>query len=152
MAFVGRNLHLFGKDAGVRSDIRVYQQHCRGENLCVYKGSLLEGETFQFISRRHRGFPFSLNFYVNGLPVDRVSCCCEFRHQRPSTVGGRHECFRFLSVEGASPCYRCILAMGLDKKPVPPKEKMEEDREENHVGSGAYGVCIADGVCIEPGC
>ena len=34
--------------------------------------------------------------------------------------------------------------MGLDKKPVPPKEKMEEDREENHV------VSRADGVCIEP--
>ncbi|CAN0192156.1 unnamed protein product [Bubo scandiacus] len=144
MAFVRKNLRLSGKDADDRNEIAVYQQHCGGENLCVYKGSLLEGETFQFISRRHQGFPFSLTFFVNGLPVDRLSCCCEFRHQRPSTVGGRHGHFRFLSVGGASPCYRCIIAMGLDKKPVPPKEKMEEDHEENHVGSGA------DGVCIEP--
>ncbi|XP_074784438.1 uncharacterized protein LOC141971175 [Athene noctua] len=44
----------------------------------------------------------------------------------------------------------CIIAMGLDNKPVPPKKKMEEDREENPVGSGADGVCIGDGVCIEP--
>ncbi|XP_026708474.1 glutamate-rich protein 3-like [Athene cunicularia] len=106
MAFLGRNLHLFGKDADNRSEIRVYQQHCGGENLCVYKGNLLEGETFQFISRRHKGFPFSLTFILNGLPVDRLSCCCEYRHRRPSTVGGRHGYFRFVSVEGASPCYR----------------------------------------------
>ncbi|XP_074689257.1 glutamate-rich protein 3 [Strix aluco] len=144
MAFVGKNLRLSGKDADDRNEIAVYQQHCGGENLCVYKGSLLEGETFQFISRRHQGFPFSLTFFVNGLSVDRLSCCCEFRHQRPSTVGGRRGHFRFLSVEGASPCYRCVIAMGLDKKPVPPKEKMEEDHEENHMGSGA------DGVCMEP--
>ncbi|XP_074690596.1 glutamate rich 3-like isoform X1 [Strix aluco] len=43
MAFVGKNLRLSGKDADGRSEIRVYQQHCGGENLCVYKGSLLEG-------------------------------------------------------------------------------------------------------------
>ncbi|XP_074784436.1 uncharacterized protein LOC141971173 [Athene noctua] len=150
MAFLGRNLHLLGKDADKRSEITVYQQHCGGENLCVYKGNLLEGETFQFISRRHRGFPFSLTFILNGLTVDRLSCCCEYRHRRPSTVGGRQGYFRFVSVEGASPCYRCIIAMGLDNKPVPPKKKMEEDREENPVGSGADGVCIGDGVCIEP--
>ncbi|XP_074784432.1 LOW QUALITY PROTEIN: uncharacterized protein LOC141971170 [Athene noctua] len=151
MAFLGRNLHLLGKDADKRSEITVYQQHCGGENLCVYKGNLLEGETFQFISWRHRGFPFSLTFILNGLTVDRLSCCCEYRHRRPSTVGGRQGYFRFVSVEGASPCYRCIIAMGLDNKPVPPKKKMEEDREENPVGSGADGVCIGDGVCIEPG-
>uniref|UniRef100_A0A8C8BMZ2 DUF4590 domain-containing protein n=1 Tax=Otus sunia TaxID=257818 RepID=A0A8C8BMZ2_9STRI len=152
MAFVGKNVRLFGNGADDRNEIAVYQQHCGGENLCVYKGSLLEGETFQFISRRHQGFPFSLTLFVNGLPVDRLSCCCEFKHQRPFTVGGRHGHFRFLSVEGASPCYRCIIARDLDKTQLPPKEKMEEDHEEDHMGSRADGVCVANGECIEPKC
>lgn len=63
-------------------------------------------ETFQFVSKRHHGFPFSLTFFLNGMQVDRLSCCCEYKHQKRSRRGGRHRYFGFLSVEGASPCYR----------------------------------------------
>ncbi|XP_069644483.1 glutamate-rich protein 3 isoform X2 [Haliaeetus albicilla] len=140
MVFLGKSVHLSHDDADYRDEIKVYQQHCGGENLCVYKGKLLEGETFQFVSKRHRGFPFSLTFFLNGMQVDRLSCCCEYKHQKRSRLGGRHGYFRFLNVEGASPCYRCIIAMGLDKKPSPPKRKIEEDHEEKHVGSWGDGV------------
>ncbi|KAM6305518.1 glutamate-rich protein 3 [Aegotheles albertisi] len=139
MVFLGKSVHLSHDDADYRDEIKVYQQHCGGENLCVYKGKLLEGETFQFISKRHRGFPFSLTFFLNGIQVDRLSCCCEYKHQKRSRLGGRHRYFGFLNVEGASPCYRCIIAMGLDKKPSPPKKKVE-DQEEKHVGSWRDGV------------
>ncbi|NXS08150.1 ERIC3 protein, partial [Neodrepanis coruscans] len=139
MAYLGKSVHLSHDDADYRDEIEVYQQHCGGENLCVYKGKLLERETFQFISRRHYGFPFSLTFFLNGMQVDRVSCCCEYKHQRRSQLRGRHRYFRFLKVEGASPCYRCIIAMGLDKKPSPPKRKMEYCVEK-HVGSWEYAV------------
>ncbi|XP_009582245.1 PREDICTED: glutamate-rich protein 3 [Fulmarus glacialis] len=139
MVFLGKSVHLSHDDADYRDEIKVYQQHCGGENLCVYKGKLLEGETFQFVSKRHHGFPFSLTFFLNGMQVDRMSCCCEYKHQKRSRLGGRHGYFGFLNVEGASPCYRCIIAMGLDKKPSPPKRKME-DHEENHVGSWRDGV------------
>ncbi|KAL2089956.1 hypothetical protein ACEWY4_014644 [Coilia grayii] len=84
-------------------------------------------ETFQFISKRHRGFPFSLTFFLNGLQVDRLSSCCEFKHRKGSRLGGRHGHFGFFSVDGAQPCYRCIIAMGLDKKPTPPPKRMRED-------------------------
>ncbi|KFP13753.1 Uncharacterized protein C1orf173, partial [Egretta garzetta] len=134
MVFLGKSVHLSHDDTDYRDEIKVYQQHCGGENLCVYKGKLLEGETFRFISKRHHGFPFSLTFFLNGIQVDRLSCCCEYKHQKRSRLGGRHGCFGFLNVEGASPCYRCIIAMGLDKKPSPPKRKME-NHEEKHVGS-----------------
>ncbi|KFQ93990.1 Uncharacterized protein C1orf173, partial [Nipponia nippon] len=139
MVFLGKSVHLSHDDADYRDEIKVYQQHCGGENLCVYKGKLLEGETFQFVSKRHHGFPFSLTFFLNGIQVDRLSCCCEYKHQKRSRLGGRHGYFGFLNVEGASPCYRCIIAMGLDKKPSPPKRKME-DHEEKHVGSWRDGV------------
>ncbi|NWU68895.1 ERIC3 protein, partial [Pterocles burchelli] len=132
MVFLGKSVHLSHDDADYRDEIKVYQQHCGGENLCVYKGRLLEGETFQFVSKRHHGFPFSLTFFLNGIQVDRLSCCCEYKHQKRSGLGGRHRYFGFLSVEGASPCYRCIIAMGLDKKPSPPKRKL--DHEEKPVG------------------
>ncbi|KAM9283145.1 LOW QUALITY PROTEIN: glutamate-rich protein 3 [Morus bassanus] len=139
MVFLGKSVHLSHDDVDYRDEIKVYQQHCGGENLCVYKGKLLEGETFQFISKRHHGFPFSLTFFLNGMQVDRLSCCCEYKHQKRSRLGGRHGYFGLLNVEGASPCYRCIIAMGLDKKPPPPKRKME-DHEEKPVGSWRVGV------------
>uniref|UniRef100_A0A8B9F706 DUF4590 domain-containing protein n=1 Tax=Amazona collaria TaxID=241587 RepID=A0A8B9F706_9PSIT len=140
MIFLGKSVHLSHDDADCRDEIKVYQQHCGGENLCVYKGRLMEGETFQFISKRHRGFPFSLTFFLNGIQVDRLSCCCEYKHQKRSRLGGRHGSFAILHVEGASPCYRCIIAMGLDKEPSPPKRKVKEDHEEKHVGSWGNGA------------
>ncbi|NWV15780.1 ERIC3 protein, partial [Ptilonorhynchus violaceus] len=137
MVYLGKSVHLSQSDDDYRDEIRVYQQHCGGENLCVYKGKLLEGETFQFISKRHRGFPFSLTFLLNGIQVDRLSCCCEYKHHRRSQLRGRRRYFRILNVEGASPCYRCIIALGLDKKP--PKMKMEY-HEEEHVCSWGCAV------------
>ncbi|OBS73479.1 hypothetical protein A6R68_15983, partial [Neotoma lepida] len=89
--------------------------------------------TFQFISKRHHGFPFSLTFFLNGIQVTRLSSCCEFKHRRSSRLGGRKGYFGFVSVDKASPCYRCIIAMGLDRKPFPIKprrEKTAEKREE----------------------
>ncbi|XP_068809660.1 glutamate-rich protein 3 isoform X2 [Struthio camelus] len=139
MIFLGKSVHLSHDDTDYRDEIKVYQQHCGGENLCVYKGKLLEGETFQFISKRHRGFPFSLTFFLNGMQVDRLSSCCEYKHQKRSRLGGRRGYFGFLNVERASPCYRCIIAMGLDKKPSPPKRKVEEDHEKQ-AGSLRDGV------------
>ncbi|XP_076577683.1 glutamate-rich protein 3 [Chaetodon auriga] len=133
MIYFGKTVHLAHDLTDMRDEVKVFQQHCGGENLCVYKGLLREGETFQFISRRHRGFPFSLTFFLNGLQVERLSSCCEFKHRRGSRLGGRHGHFGFCSVEGASPCYKCIIAVGLDKKPTPPPKRVKEDgrREES---------------------
>ncbi|XP_044055810.1 glutamate-rich protein 3 isoform X2 [Siniperca chuatsi] len=132
MMYFGKTVHLSHDLIDMRDEVKVFQQHCGGENLCVYKGLLREGETFQFISRRHRGFPFSLTFFLNGLQVERLSSCCEFKHRKGSRLGGRHRHFGFSSVEGASPCYKCIIAMGLDKKPTPPPKRVKDDggREE----------------------
>ncbi|XP_041886944.1 glutamate-rich protein 3 isoform X8 [Corvus kubaryi] len=132
-----------------KEEIKVYQQHCGSENICVYKGKLLEGDTFQFTSKRHQGFPFSLTFFINGIQVDRLSCCCEYKHQRRSRLRGRHRYFRVLNVEGAFPCYRCIIAMGLDKKLSTPKRKIEY-HEERHVYSWEHTVhCEPSNSCVE---
>ncbi|XP_047389617.1 glutamate-rich protein 3 isoform X2 [Sciurus carolinensis] len=133
MIYLGKNVHLSCDNQDFRDEIKIYQQHCGGENLCVYKGKLFENETFQFISKRHHGFPFSLTFFLNGMQVNRLSSCCEYKHRRGSRLGGRRGYFGFVCVERASPCYKCIIAMGLDKKTSsmkPRKEKSTEKREE----------------------
>uniref|UniRef100_A0A8C5QXK2 DUF4590 domain-containing protein n=1 Tax=Leptobrachium leishanense TaxID=445787 RepID=A0A8C5QXK2_9ANUR len=129
MSYLGKNVHLSHEDDDYRDEIKIFQQHCGGENLCVYKGRLLEGESFNLTSRRHRGFPFSLTFFINGMQVDRLSSCCEYKHRKGARLGGRNGHFGFVDIEGASPCYRCIIAMGLDKKPSPPPKKSEEEEE-----------------------
>nr|XP_023405414.1 LOW QUALITY PROTEIN: glutamate-rich protein 3 [Loxodonta africana] len=132
MIYLGKSVHLSYDDSDFRDEIKVYQQHCGGENLCVYKGKLLEKETFQFISKRHHGFPFSLTFFLNGIQVNRLSSCCEYKHRKGSRLGGRRGYFGFVCVERSSPCYKCIIAMGLDKKTSSSKARKEnaEKREE----------------------
>ncbi|NWV18444.1 ERIC3 protein, partial [Origma solitaria] len=134
MIYLGKSAHVSLSD--YTDEIQVYQQHCGGENVCVFKGKLLEGDTIQFVSKRHHGFPFSLTFYINGLQVDRLSCCCEYKQQRRSQLRGKHRYFRVVNVEGAFPCYRCIIAMGLDKKLSPPKRKIKYHEEKDVCSCG----------------
>ncbi|XP_063283997.1 glutamate-rich protein 3 isoform X1 [Pelobates fuscus] len=131
MIYLGKNVHLSFEDDDYRDEVKIFQQHCGGENLCVFKGRLLEGESFSLISRRHRGFPFSLTFFINGMQVDRLSSCCEYKHRKGARLGGRNGHFGFTDIEGASPCYRCIIAMGLDKKPLPPPKKTTEEMSDS---------------------
>nr|XP_061790379.1 glutamate-rich protein 3-like [Nerophis lumbriciformis] len=126
MVYFGKSVHLSHDSEDPRDEVKVFQQHCGGENLCVYKGKLSEGESFQFVSRRHRGFPFSLTFFLNGLQVERLSSCCEYKHRRGARLGGKHGHFGFSAVERASPCYKCIIAMGLDKRPTPPPKRVKD--------------------------
>uniref|UniRef100_A0A3B3UMQ0 DUF4590 domain-containing protein n=1 Tax=Poecilia latipinna TaxID=48699 RepID=A0A3B3UMQ0_9TELE len=103
MVYFGKLVHLSDHPSVIRDEIKVLQQHCGGENLCVYQGKLREGDVFQFLSRRHRGYPFSLTFYQNGLLVERLSSCCEYKHSKGSRIGGRNGLFGFSSMEGATP-------------------------------------------------
>ncbi|NXR48408.1 ERIC3 protein, partial [Hippolais icterina] len=138
MVYRGKSKHVSHRE--YKDEIKVYQQHCGTENICVYKGELLEGDIFQFTSKRHLGFPFSLTFYLNGMQVERLSSCCEYRYQRCSQLRGTNSYFRVLHVTGAPPCYRCITAMGLDKKLCPPKKRIRHHH--NH-------VCCC-GHCLHP--
>ncbi|KAF2976001.1 hypothetical protein EK904_001327, partial [Melospiza melodia maxima] len=107
MIYLGKSKHVSLRDH--KDEIKVYQQYCGTENICVYKGDLLEGDTFQFISKRYLGYPFSLTFFLNGLQVDRLSSCCEYRGfqaKRPCRLQRRNTYFRVLHVAGAPPCYR----------------------------------------------
>ncbi|XP_037682836.1 glutamate-rich protein 3 isoform X2 [Choloepus didactylus] len=130
MIYLGKSVHLSHDNSDFRDEIKVYQQHCGGENLCVYKGKLLEKETFQFISKRHHGFPFSLTFFLNGIQVNRLSSCCEYKHRKGSRLGGKRGYFGFVCVEKSSPCYKCIIAMGLDKKTSSQKTRKEKNAEQ----------------------
>ncbi|KAJ0068065.1 hypothetical protein NL108_015469 [Boleophthalmus pectinirostris] len=89
-----------------QDELKVLQQVNGGENLCVFKGLVTPGEQFQFISQRHRGYPFSATFYVNGLMVARISTCCEYRYT-PGFQQGKKSSFRLAWLAGGVPCYRC---------------------------------------------
>ncbi|KAL8178458.1 UNVERIFIED_CONTAM: hypothetical protein K2H54_047598 [Gekko kuhli] len=43
MIYLGKNVHLCHDLFDYRDEIKIYQQHCGGENVCVYKGKVLEG-------------------------------------------------------------------------------------------------------------
>nr|XP_034979545.1 glutamate-rich protein 3 isoform X2 [Zootoca vivipara] len=136
MIYLGKTVHLSYDLLDNREEIKIYQQHCGGENLCVFRDKVLEGETFQFVSKRHYGFPFSLTFYLNGMQVDRLSTCCEYKHRKGTRLGGKHGYFGLVNVERSAPCYRCIIKLGLDKKPFPPKKKTavaDEEKKEDSV-------------------
>ncbi|NXO41441.1 ERIC3 protein, partial [Locustella ochotensis] len=147
MVYRGKSKHVSLRE--FKDEIRVDQQHCGTENICVYRGELLEGDTFQFTSKRHLGFPFSLTFYLNGLQVERLSSCCEYRYQRCSQLRGTNSYFRVLHVTGAPPCYRCITAMGLDKKLLPPKKRRSRCPYKHVCCWGHAARCDPCASCIE---
>ena len=43
MMYFGKTVHLSHDMTDMRDEVKVFQQHCGGENLCVYKGKLREG-------------------------------------------------------------------------------------------------------------
>ncbi|CAF0739828.1 unnamed protein product [Adineta ricciae] len=106
-------------------EIMVSQQHCGGENLTVYRGHVKPGGnakiflplscirveidlgTFKFLSRRHRGYPFALSLYVNGLVKSRISVCCEYKHKRNVPLDGKHGLFGIHDVQKVTPCLSC---------------------------------------------
>ncbi|KAK6468818.1 glutamate-rich protein 3-like isoform X1 [Huso huso] len=128
LIYLGKQVSLPCERQDPRDEVAVYQQHCGGENLCVFKGKLLEQERFRFRSHRSPGFGFSLRFSLDGVVVQRLSTCCESRHRHGRWLGGRTGHFGVVSVHGASPCPRCQMAMKLEKKPEPQPPKTTEDR------------------------
>ncbi|XP_028852206.1 uncharacterized protein LOC114799595 [Denticeps clupeoides] len=103
-------------------EMKVLQQICGGENICVFKGPVRPGEQFQFISQRHLAYPFSATFYVNGIIAGRISSCCEYRYT-PGLQQGQKSCFRLSRLTGGKPCYRCVNARLSIVQPVQkPKE------------------------------
>ncbi|XP_072521419.1 uncharacterized protein [Salminus brasiliensis] len=96
-----------GKPGTTQDEMKVLQQICGGENICVFKGSVQPGEQFQFTSQRHLGYPFSATFYVNGIMAGRISSCCEYRYT-PGFQQGRKSCFRLTRLSGGKPCYKCV--------------------------------------------
>ncbi|XP_036953636.1 uncharacterized protein LOC119019287 [Acanthopagrus latus] len=106
MVYLGQGRRASGGLGLTRDELKVLQQVNGGENICVFKDLVTPGEQFQFVSQRHRGYPFSATLYVNGIMVARISSCCEYRYA-PGFQQGRKSCFRLTWLSGGTPCYRC---------------------------------------------
>ncbi|XP_069106776.1 glutamate-rich protein 3-like isoform X3 [Argopecten irradians] len=137
MKYHGPNLTLPRDQYEPKQEVSIDQQHCGGNTLTVFKEGLKAGDKFTFISRRHRGYPFSLSVYIEGRMDFRISRCCEYKHFKGVRLGGKLGHFSLLGVEGATPCFRCALNTQATprslKRPVPVKQKSnkaEEIREE----------------------
>ncbi|XP_071855597.1 uncharacterized protein [Apostichopus japonicus] len=112
----GSSLKLQYEREDLRDEIMVYQQHCGGENLIVFEGMAEPGTDLVFTSRRHRGYPFSVTFFVNRVQSLRLSACCEYKYTPHCLLGGAKGHFKFIRVEGASPCYRCMVEAELARR------------------------------------
>ncbi|CAB1320138.1 unnamed protein product, partial [Coregonus sp. 'balchen'] len=107
MTYLGSLGHPGSGSAGTQQDeLKVLQQICGGENICVFKGLVRPGEQFQWVSQRHWGYPFSGTMYVNRLIAARISSCCEYRYA-PGFQQGKKSCFRLTWLAGGMPCYTC---------------------------------------------
>lgn len=122
--FATVTMHYFGRDLKLdyesfddgKDEILIEQQHCGGNTLVIFKERLSSKSDFKFRSRRHRGYPFSLTFYINGMKDSRISTCCEYKHSVGLHLGCKSGHFGIVSVEGAFPCYKCLIS-----------EKMKQD-------------------------
>ncbi|CAL8347354.1 unnamed protein product [Lota lota] len=144
MTYLGRRHARSGTDS-LQDELRVLQQVNGGENICVFKGTVTPGEQFQFLSQRHRGYPFSATMYVNGLMAARISSCCEYRYS-PGFQQGRRSCFRLAWLSGGLPCHRCTslrnkygscqqLNNGTKDNSIPPLDRNAGKDTAEHSGS-----------------
>lgn len=109
-----------------RDEISIYQQHCGGENLLVYSGLHQAGDKFEFRSKRHKEFPFSLTIYINSTYDSRISTCCEYKHQLNVRIGGKGGRFAITNVTGSEPCIKCIL----EKSEKDSKQRREREAKQ----------------------
>lgn len=56
MVYFGKSVRLSPDLNRMRDEVRVFQQHCGGENLCVYRGMLHEGGQRQELRLRSLEF------------------------------------------------------------------------------------------------
>lgn len=150
MKFLGSPLNLTNDmfPSGKLSEVQVIQQHCGASTVCVFRELLPANTVFTFVSRRHRGSPFGLTIYINGIINIRVSSCCEYKHKPGNKIGGKNSQFALISVQGAAPCYRCQVRLNMneDKNKEEDKEDKEEDTssdEEEAVRS--YDIIVSRG-------
>ncbi|XP_076082957.1 uncharacterized protein LOC143054004 isoform X1 [Mytilus galloprovincialis] len=136
MKYYGPNLILPRDQRDPTQDIEIEQQHCGGNTLPVFKERIKPGDEFTFISRRHRGYPFSLSIFVDGRISARVSTCCEYGHAKGVRLGGKMGQFCLKNITGATPCYKCKLNAQASprtlKRPTSKKrqQKVEQIKEE----------------------
>ncbi|XP_052764022.1 glutamate-rich protein 3-like isoform X3 [Mya arenaria] len=110
MKYHGPNLTLPRDQRDPTQEVHIEQQHCGGNTLPVFRERLQAGSTFSFVSRRHRGYPFSLTLYIDGRMDCRVSTCCEYKHGVGVKLGGKMGHFSLTGITGATPCYKCKLS------------------------------------------
>lgn len=95
------------RSCSLQQQIEVYQQHCGGNTLCLFKGYLKPKDEFVIISRRHHGMPLGLTLFVDGMIYCRLSSCCEYKHKPGHMIGGRSGQFRLIMIEGGRQCSKC---------------------------------------------
>ena len=132
MHYFGSSLKLEGERFDPREEVCMEQQHCGGNTLTVFREKILPGSDFTFISMRHRGYPFRVTIYVNGVLDFRMSTCCEYKHPVGSGLGGPTEHFGIVKIKKSEPCYKCQINNEMkarDEKKKKKKKLKDEDKK-----------------------
>lgn len=109
----------------IYQEVHIIQQHCGGNSICIFKKQLQAEDIFTFVSRRHRGYPFSITIFIDSIRHLRLSTCCEYRYQCGSKLGGKRGQFTLIDVQGSKPCFRCQVeeSLGIYRPRHPPPSK-----------------------------
>ena len=129
--------------------LEVVHQPGKGTSYTIFTGHVVPGNTFDIVSKRIAGQPFSITLFIQGYADTRVSTCCEFRHKAGFKIGGSLGRFTIEKITGDRElrCYKCkiidfenmpklkklIVQDGMKSQP-----KKEEDRKSNK-SSGSSG-------------
>ncbi|XP_035222466.1 glutamate-rich protein 3-like [Stegodyphus dumicola] len=90
----------------LEQNVLIQQQHCGGNPVVVYKGTVSPNESLTFTSVLHEGFPFSITIFLDGIRDLKLSSCCVFRYLPNRRLGGSSGSFSIQNVEGGKPCMK----------------------------------------------
>ncbi|KFM69779.1 hypothetical protein X975_16093, partial [Stegodyphus mimosarum] len=121
----------------LEQNVLIQQQHCGGNPVVVYKGTVSPNESLTFTSVLHEGFPFSITIFLDGIRDLKLSSCCVFRYLPNRRLGGSSGSFSIQNVEGGKPCMKCQyhefqLSNTISKKKDDPEENTLS-RDVSHV-------------------
>ena len=91
--------------------LEVAHQPGSGTTFTIFSGYVYPGKTFDIVSKRLPGHPFSITLFINGYADTRVSTCCEFRHKEGFKIGGSLGRFTVEKITGDRElrCYKCKI-------------------------------------------
>eukprot|EP00729_Bicosta_minor_P021261 gene21261-33597_t len=108
------------ESGGERPPVFGFVQHRPGAALLkIYEGPLYVGEVFSLLSVRSSNEPFGVVVYKDGILLERLSACCEYKYRQGCRLGGSSGSFKLVCVARGSRCNQCLSERLMNQPPDP---------------------------------